>query len=208
MKGIEWLRPFATAVAKSTGITDDRLIAETRHNLAQSANFEAIAMEDLADQTGEHIALSAAMIEWLMQVRVEGTVSSGGWHLPYRALRIGVEYGSQSSALIACWLKVQDYRDACPPIVGAPHLPRHKPDDWVLYVGIRGFEPDGTPAVVRALLDEREIADAIRGDMQRAPELQSYPLHIGMLLNCWLKAKENFLILGIPTGCRLFWKTC
>ena len=166
MRTVNWLRPLAFAVAKSMGVTDKAMVKSLRDSWKNQGKYqfdEPLAMEDRAYKTGHHIALGSELIDWLMQMKVDNAIQSGGWHLPYKAARIGVEQDSAAEPMLVAWLQVHEVKKALSPL-GFADADQYSDDDWLLYVGIHGVEPDGeTPTMVRALLDTQQIAEFFNG---------------------------------------------
>ena len=171
MRTVEWLRPLSFAVAKSMGVTDKTRVNDLRKSWKSEGEYqftEPLAMEDRAYKTGHHVALGSELIDWLMRMKVDSAIKSGGWHLPYKAARIGVEQGSAAEPALVSWLQVHELKAALSPTTWADAR-RYSDDDWLLYVGIHGVEDDGrTPAMVRALLDTRQVAEVFNENWSNA----------------------------------------
>lgn len=147
MKSVKWLRPYMTAISKHYGLKDPGFIAKAREVRKMEDDWLPLTAEELADETGDYIALSARMIQWLMSIKVDGATDNG-WHLPYRAFRVGVEDGSDMPPFIASWMPASEYQALGPPD-NAAAIKTYPATEWILSIGIRDHAPsDGGPLVL------------------------------------------------------------
>jgi hypothetical protein len=166
MRAVQWLKRLDTALAKAMRLDVGYVKAHMASN-ADGFTRRALILDDICDATGMHLAIPASMVERLESLRFDPAAALEGasWHFPYRALRLGMEQGTDIPPCAVMFATKREM-DAAFSTVGMhiemPNLSDQEPLLLVVTKSTDSQHPE-LPGALTALHTLHEIKEMLNG---------------------------------------------